>query len=563
MPACRLDCAVLGPERDTGVMHDLPLDAYLWAIVPLPAWSADVDPHVVEWSDVVDAEVFATAAANGLGRLQGLRFDVLPRDSWEIGDVVVVGACREDATVLVAAMQGSMFVATICGPVDERSVRAALAAAPNEGVATFGAFPLPRETDALRAVVEQHLTAFAEVAAPALAQSPVDADSLSRRLDAAVQERRTPLFVRHFENEVSRGRASGRHALVVEAPEELARFRPLTTQEQEWLDEARIAEAAQPPPLTRSDGESDRDWLQRRADYVRTTAARLDLAFENRWSPSGRDDWDDAARASRQSLDLIYSDEFWEKVEELQLGDGTHIDFAIDFLAVDVWCFRSGYVKQRLLEILCRHSFDSDQTRRLEAVLLRAVDVGDRREFGASCRLARRLQSQLVREGLHERIISVDRGIARRALWMLIAMRRPRLSEVEIEVAQAIVLEAASDEDRWWSARSWIQRLLPTIENEPWVRSIIDGAVDDRDPRCLRLISELRTANLDRRAAEALAELVLDAVRRGEDTTWLEGVAPLARRDGLLESLEALRASPDPDVQRRAWWAVRAIELSG
>ncbi len=545
-------------------MYELPLEVLVGPLLPFPAWGPGTDPRVREWSEVIDIEEFVAAAASALGRLDKYGFVLLPRDSWEFdSQVVVLGTLREDAAVLVGAVAGWMFIDLLGGPFSEVSVASMIRSALRTPIAKFGSFPLPAGQVTLANVIDVHLGSFIDVAHTFLVQSPVDVEALDASLSDAVRELRRPLLVAHLERKVIRGRATSRNSAVVDSLEWLGELRALSRAEERWLTEARAAVAAEPPPLTRRGDESDREWLARCTAHVRATHEAANRAGETRGSGTGGEDWEDAYRIFRTAVGLMYADDFMERIERLRQGDSAQVDFAIEFLEADPWCFRSGYVKQRLLEILPRHSFDELQLTRLEAVLLSVVDVGDRREFRAACRLARRLQSQRVRRGLHDRLVAGNDGVARRSLWMLMGMRRPRLSPVEVEVVQALIFDQAADVGRWWRIRPWVKELMASIETDTWGRLIIDGAVRERDPRCLRLIGLLRAARPNDEEAETLAQLVIEEVATGEDgCTWLERAAPLARADGYLDGLERLRMSPDPDIATRAWWAIRAIQNS-
>lgn len=68
-------------------------------------------------------------------------------------------------------------------------------------------------------------------------------------------------------------------------------------------------------------------------------------------------------------------------IERLAAGESDALEPALVFLEADPWCFRSGYAKERIAELLSRHHPDLGQQARIERVLLHVVDVGDRPEF--------------------------------------------------------------------------------------------------------------------------------------------------------------------------------------
>jgi hypothetical protein len=78
-----------------------------------------------------------------------------------------------------------------------------------------------------------------------------------------------------------------------------------------------------------------------------------------------------------------------EGIRRLTAHDLGTIESAVVFLEVDPHFFRSGYIKEDLLEHLRWAPLDQDQKRRLQQVILMRVrDPRTRREFRRYCRLA-------------------------------------------------------------------------------------------------------------------------------------------------------------------------------
>lgn len=117
-----------------------------------------------------------------------------------------------------------------------------------------------------------------------------------------------------------------------------------------------------------------------------------------------------AARRLRAHVGLMYPEEFWVDVRRLAAGDPDAVENALVFLEADPWCFRSGYAKEVLVRALRRHALSEPQRERLVAVLLAAVDVGERREFPLYCKLARRNATPALRDDLHRRLLEADPG---------------------------------------------------------------------------------------------------------------------------------------------------------
>ena len=101
----------------------------------------------------------------------------------------------------------------------------------------------------------------------------------------------------------------------------------------------------------------------------------------------------------------------------------------------------------------------------------------------------------------------------------------------------------------------------PSSSTTAWIADVTQLAVDDGDAAALRLLGELPNVVLAPDQSQRLGERLVAIVRTGGDETWLEGLAPYVASKEVERTLEELRHSPDGDVARRAWWAVRAIGL--
>ncbi len=95
---------------------------------------------------------------------------------------------------------------------------------------------------------------------------------------------------------------------------------------------------------------------------------------------------------------------------------------AIEFLNADPWFFRSGYVKAKLIRMLTRLPLTTEQLDRLRSVVLNVVDRRGGQEFRAYCRLARRVDAPDLRANLQLRLSHSDKGVRRRAGWVLDAL---------------------------------------------------------------------------------------------------------------------------------------------
>jgi hypothetical protein len=96
-------------------------------------------------------------------------------------------------------------------------------------------------------------------------------------------------------------------------------------------------------------------------------------------------------------------------IDRLRHGDVSGIETLVRFLEADVYCHRSGYAKADAIRFLTRAPLSDDVIDRLRSVVLAVVDSYDRREFRSYIRLARRVDSDDLRQALRERR---DRGIS-------------------------------------------------------------------------------------------------------------------------------------------------------
>jgi hypothetical protein len=100
------------------------------------------------------------------------------------------------------------------------------------------------------------------------------------------------------------------------------------------------------------------------------------------------------------------------------------IESLIAFLENDPWTFGSGYIKADIIRLLRKLDLTPKQSEQLRKVLLTIVDKRDRREFRHYCRLACKLDSMALRRELTRRLQSMDKGVSRRARWMLDYLQR-------------------------------------------------------------------------------------------------------------------------------------------
>jgi hypothetical protein len=128
-----------------------------------------------------------------------------------------------------------------------------------------------------------------------------------------------------------------------------------------------------------------------------------------------------------------------EVIHALRGGDPGAVEPALAYLEADPWEMFSGYAKASLMRALPRYELDLAQRHRVDSIILRHVDVGNRLEFGDSCRFARRCGTRLLRDPLVDRLHGSDTELSMRALRVLLSIRRPRLEDRDLAVARELV----------------------------------------------------------------------------------------------------------------------------
>lgn len=270
--------------------------------------------------------------------------------------------------------------------------------------------------------------------------------------------------------------------------------------------------------------------------------------------------WGDALAADEWD-----TPEFWQDVERLRAGDATAVEPALRFLEDDPWSFRSGYAKEDVARVLARFQFDDQQQARLARVAIHAVDVGDRWEFSWYCRLANRIDAQLLRDDLTARLRSPDSGVARRALWMLARLRHPRLTDADLDDARSMVLHLASPPApssawsrsprnlavRFWSLE-WEAQLLAIARADPETRS---AAL-----RVLRSLTRLHLPDAAQKVADVVVTVLTEDEQPDSDwSDWFESALALTEPAELIDVVESLLDSPEPAVRLRAKIALHVL----
>jgi len=154
-------------------------------------------------------------------------------------------------------------------------------------------------------------------------------------------------------------------------------------------------------------------------DMVHTTYRRM------REGQDAKGEWHEACRRFHEDYDqLAFPGGITEGMRRLAEHELGAIESAVVFLEVDPFFFRSGYIKEDLLERLRWVPLDEDQKMHLQQVIVARIrDPKNRREFRRYCRLA-----PFVTDVDFEKEISRLAGPSgtkpKRALWVLEHIRQ-------------------------------------------------------------------------------------------------------------------------------------------
>ena len=134
------------------------------------------------------------------------------------------------------------------------------------------------------------------------------------------------------------------------------------------------------------------------SNTARLTA--LDLRRREQWRQNGQCHtaaYQVALREFRDNYDqLAFPGGLELGLQRLAKGESGATEHAIQFLEVDPRFFRSGYIKQTILQRLKHADVNATQRARLALLIIRSVHGGGRREFYGYARLAGALQQPEV-----------------------------------------------------------------------------------------------------------------------------------------------------------------------
>lgn len=158
------------------------------------------------------------------------------------------------------------------------------------------------------------------------------------------------------------------------------------------------------------------------AARAREAQSLVHEAFRNYGRQQNKDKekelWLHAVDNFNRAITEAYPPGFWSAYEQLKAKDIEGLEIAITFLENDPWFFRSGYVKQELITLICKVPIASSQQKRLASVVMNAIQGHDRREFRMYCKLARRIVSDEMRREIKDIVDGSTGDTNRRAQWV-------------------------------------------------------------------------------------------------------------------------------------------------
>jgi hypothetical protein len=114
--------------------------------------------------------------------------------------------------------------------------------------------------------------------------------------------------------------------------------------------------------------------------------------------------------------------------EDLATGAVSSVDNVVAFLASDAYFFRSGYLKQALIQKLKHIDFDKEQRACLETLVLNRIERPNQFHFADYARLAAFLKSPTLVDRIEHLALNPDEGVRQRAQRVLENIRQRRIA---------------------------------------------------------------------------------------------------------------------------------------
>jgi hypothetical protein len=140
-------------------------------------------------------------------------------------------------------------------------------------------------------------------------------------------------------------------------------------------------------------------------------------------------EWKQACRIwhnTTSATDHLWLDETRKKIRS---GDRETIDDVMLFLEVDPWYFRSGYLKERLIEDLKRAPLNEHNEERIRHIIINVTKGRDRREFRYFCKLAARVASEEFEKVVEQEAEQHDKESHGKLSYLLRYLQKHKVSQ--------------------------------------------------------------------------------------------------------------------------------------
>lgn len=173
-------------------------------------------------------------------------------------------------------------------------------------------------------------------------------------------------------------------------------------------------------PTLRPKGGLSPAQLAERACFANTILHQAhQIYWKNKHSTKAKEAWLESVENFHQAVSDVYPKGFFEHFEGFCKGEQRHLEMYLSFLELNLWFFRSGYLKADIMRVLKRTKLDDIQTKRVRSIILDAIKQHYRREFRSYCRLAQKVDCSEFRLELDKLLNHEDKDISRRASWVL------------------------------------------------------------------------------------------------------------------------------------------------
>ena len=163
----------------------------------------------------------------------------------------------------------------------------------------------------------------------------------------------------------------------------------------------------------------------------------------------------------------------WLRELDLRLASGMAeaVEDALRLLEQDPYFFRSGYARERVARRLARVELTHLQKTRARGVVVSTVDGKRHCPQPGIGKLARAVADNPLRRELRARLHHHDAAVARRALRMVVNVRRPGLTADDLATARALVLAEAA---RGYWLTPTVARLAAYLWSREWEAELRD-----------------------------------------------------------------------------------------